>query len=395
MLLLPLCLGAQEVGTPARILSPGDIYFGFRFSPEDEAGITKEVGKEEFDRIDAACRESEWPSAISTVDGLLNNMGKVRSYKAYFVCRFDNGNKVVLRVPKGENSSMPYQYKPDETFFFIIKSSGVDISSDITHDKPSGEPIVHSFGELYATYIFRKADLVTLANYVPQQAIADITDFAVEQCWPSGISSYKQREANRSLLYNYTVEPLCFLDGDKLLLKVPAEKNKHMKGAFQLSSDIYFVIDESAVDLNGSKLPARLVDTTNKGSGEGVSQSMEMGIKPKSGRKVTVSDFGELYSTYEFRPDEEATIIDAVGADQLEIIKTNSNEKAWPDAIATFSGRQINRDRMYNYHVELVCYIGEKALLKAPADKNTDVGEGLNLDHDIYFVVGKNVIELK
>lgn len=395
MLLLPLGLWAQEVGTPARILSPGDIYFGYRFSPEDEAGITKEVGKEEFDRIDAACRESEWPSAISTVDGLLSNMGRVRSYKAYFVCRFDNGNKVVLRVPKGENSSRSYQYKPDETFFFIIKSSGVDISTDITHEKASGEPIVHSFGDLYATYVFRKADLITLADYVPEQDIADITDFAVEQCWPVGINSFKQREANRSLIYNYAVELLCFLDGEKVLLKVPADKNKHMKGALQLNHDIYFVLDETAIDINGSKLPPRIASLENMGSGESDSQSMKMGSKPKNGRRVSVSDFSELYSTYQFTPEDEAIIIDAIGANQLDTVKTNSNEKAWPTGISTFSDRQLNRSRMYNYHVELVCYIGEKALIKAPANKNQEVGEGLNLEHDIYFVVGKNVVELK
>lgn len=104
---------------------------------------------------------------------------------------------------------------------------------------------------------------------------------------------------------------------------------------------------------------------------------------------ITVTDFGELYSTYEITADDERVIIEQTSAPELRKIKTAYTETQWPSSINTLDGRNANRDKMYKYSLYKVATLSSGAIIVcAPAAENIHMPEGLKPSKDLYFVVG-------
>jgi USP8 interacting len=384
LLLSPALLFAQERGDQAYIVKPGSFYTTYNFETADETQITRAVGKDEFNNINATCHESDgWPSGISNLTSFFDNEEAIKKYTAYFVCRFGDG-KVILRIPQGPNSSMPSQLRPSKTIHFIVGEDGVDFDSPATTTQSSTansfeSATVTNFGDLYSTYNFGGDELRRIASEVGQSMADDIEVYANESSWPSGISGFDDRQTNRPKMYNYNLEHVYTL-GDKAILRAAKANNGHMVGNMKLTHDIYFVVNESSVDVSGS------------GSGKRTQEKSDLSL----GDAVTVTDFGDLYSTYDFEDTDSKQIIDAVGRPDYTLIKEFSREDAWPKAISGFSDRQTNRPKMYNYNVEFVCTFGagsNYAIIKAPVSKNKHMVGDFKLVNDIYFVIAAKSIE--
>jgi hypothetical protein len=384
LLLSPLFLSAQERGDRAYITNPGSMYTTYKFDPADEDKIIGIVGADEFNRIDATCRESSWPSGISNLTAFFDNEQAIKNYTVYFVCRFAD-NKVLLRVPEGENRSMPSQLRPSETIHFVIGGDAVSFSGSASSTSSSsgsysrssgGKVTITNFGDLYSTYSYSSADEDDIRDQVGSSMLSEIKTDAHEDSWPNDISGFDDRQTNRPKMYNYNVELVCTLGSDKVVLRAPVGQNSHMTGGMRLKHDIYFIIGKSGVDLSGS--------SSSTGSG---------GLYKGAG--VTVTNFGDLYSTYSFESSDESAIRDAVGSSMVSEIKKYANEENWPSAISGFSDRQTNRPKMYNYNCEFVCSFGDKSVIKAPVSKNSHMSGGMRLSHDIYFVINTSSIEAK
>ncbi|UPT66236.1 MAG: hypothetical protein M0D57_17410 [Sphingobacteriales bacterium JAD_PAG50586_3] len=254
LLLVPALLNAQDRGDRAYITKPGSMYTTYKFGPDEESDITSVVGGDEFSRIDATCRESSWPDGISNLTAFFDNEEDIKRYTTYFVCRFGD-NKVLLRVPEGENRSMPSHMRPSETIYFIIGGdavsySGGSSSGTTSYTRSAKQVTVTNFGDLYSTYTFSSTDEADIKDAVGSSVFQDIETYANERNWPSAISGFDDRQTNRPKMYNYYVELVCEF-GDRVVLRAPVSKNSHMSGGMRLTHDIYFIIGKAGVDLSG------------------------------------------------------------------------------------------------------------------------------------------------
>lgn len=383
LLLVPVLLNAQDRGDRAYIVKPGSMYTTYKFSPEDEDKIIGVVGNDEFNRIDANCRETAWPDGISNLTAFFDNEQEIKDYTVYFVCRFAD-NKVLLRVPAGENKLMPSRMRPDNTIYFIIGEDGVVFNKPSSGNSSSsvsgGSGVtVSNFGDLYSTYTFSPSDESDIKDAVGSAMFKDIKTYGHEDNWPSAISAFDDRQTNRPKMYDYNVELVCRFGDAKVVLKAPVSKNGHMTGGMKLTHDIYFIIGEAGVDFGGS------------GNNSAPTKLGKGGFTP--GGSVTVINFGDMYSTYTFEPSDSKDIIDAVGRSVYTDIVKYGREENWPSAISAFDDRQTNRPKMYYYNVEYVCSFGDKSIIKAPLSKNGHMTGGMKLSHDIYFIINTNSIE--
>jgi hypothetical protein len=391
LLVAPALLNAQDRGDAAYIIKPGSMYTTYKFTPADEDKITRIVGADEFSRIDVSCRESDFPDGMSNLSSFFDNEAYIKEYTTYFVCRFGD-NKVLLRVPEGENRTMPSQMKPSKTIYFIIAEDGVSFDKPsssginvVTNGTIVGEGVtVTNFGDLYSTYSFGPSDEDDIKDAVGSSKFNDIKTYAHEDNWPADISGFEDRQTNRPKMYNYAVELVCRFGDNKAVLVAPVSSNGHMKGGMRLTHDIYFVIEASSVDFGGSGNSNIAISSTKIGSSS-ITQ----------GGPVEVINFGDMYSTYSFEPSDSKDIIAAVGRAVYTDIAKYANETNWPSSISGFADRQTNRPKMYKYYVEYLCSFGDKSIIKAPMSKNSHMTGGMKLTHDIYFIINTSSIEAK
>lgn len=73
--------------------------------------------------------------------------------------------------------------------------------------------------------------------------------------WPSGFRSVQDREENRAYFCDLKADLVCPLATGRVLLRVPAVRNRHLPGHLQAKEDWYIVIRENALDLLGEESP--------------------------------------------------------------------------------------------------------------------------------------------
>ncbi len=105
---------------------------------------------------------------------------------------------------------------------------------------------------------------------------------------------------------------------------------------------------------------------------------------------ITVTDWGELYSTYTLTEDDEKIIKEQSSSSELSKFKSAYTETQWPSAINTLEGRNANRNKMYDYHLYKIAELsGGEIAVVAPAGENKHMPEGMLADKDLYFIVGQ------
>lgn len=112
--------------------------------------------------------------------------------------------------------------------------------------------------------------------------------------------------------------------------------------------------------------------------------------------EVTISDLGELYSTYKFTSQDEQQIKSQL-KDQslLPEIKTFANEEKWPDGVNTLDKRLKNRSAIQKYHFYKVATIGTKTIIAVPAEKNKHMPASFIPAGPMYMIFASKVVLMK
>jgi hypothetical protein len=111
---------------------------------------------------------------------------------------------------------------------------------------------------------------------------------------------------------------------------------------------------------------------------------------------ASISDPGEVYSTWSWGKEIEAGLIDAGRKDEIETIKAHYTEKGWPAKFADFDTRVGNPDTIKKYRGEVIATFknGDTPLvvMHVPAKDNGHMPEGWRPKEDIYIVVKQSAI---
>ncbi len=112
-------------------------------------------------------------------------------------------------------------------------------------------------------------------------------------------------------------------------------------------------------------------------------------------KPVTITDPGELFSTFDLEGTEAAVsainALTTVSADEKKDIYKYSQEGNWPGGMATLDDRLKNREEIKKYNAYFLTSFaaGDRTvnILKVPMSKNGHMKGAMGLDHDIYIVI--------
>ncbi len=114
-------------------------------------------------------------------------------------------------------------------------------------------------------------------------------------------------------------------------------------------------------------------------------------------QKVTISDLGEMYSTYNVSAKEKTELSNQLtNKDLVDEIIMYAKETKWPDAVNTLEKRLNVRQIMMKYHFFKVATIGgDKTIVSIPKDKNKDMPAGFVPDGPMYMIFASSVVQNK
>ena len=106
--------------------------------------------------------------------------------------------------------------------------------------------VIIDSGELYSTYIFTESEEEDIRAQVSASVMQEILDYHTEDSWPRDIASLESRENNRPAISSYMAYQVA-KTGEKVILYVPARKNKKLPDGLRPKRDFYFVIGTEGV----------------------------------------------------------------------------------------------------------------------------------------------------
>lgn len=110
-------------------------------------------------------------------------------------------------------------------------------------------------------------------------------------------------------------------------------------------------------------------------------------------KEVSISDMGEMYSTYNMSNAEKDELGRQLNNKALvdEIVRY-SKENTWPDAINTLDDRINNRALMSKYHFYKVGTIGNKTIVTIPKEQNTHMSASFIPAGPVYIIFASSVV---
>ena len=113
-------------------------------------------------------------------------------------------------------------------------------------------------------------------------------------------------------------------------------------------------------------------------------------------KEVSISDMGEMYSTYNMSNAEKEELGRQLNNKALvdEIVRY-SKENTWPDAVNTLDDRINNRAVMTKYNFYKVGTIGNKTIVTIPKEKNTHMSAGFIPAGPMYILFASSVVANK
>lgn len=106
---------------------------------------------------------------------------------------------------------------------------------------------VTDMGDLYSTYKFTEADKQELgAQFQNKDVVSQIITYSKEENWPDAINSLEKRLKARATLLRYRFYKVAVI-GNKTILTLPPQKNRHMPYGFVPAGIMYMVIKSSSV----------------------------------------------------------------------------------------------------------------------------------------------------
>ena len=102
-------------------------------------------------------------------------------------------------------------------------------------------------GDLYSTYKFTDADKQELSSQLQNKELVNqIITYSKEENWPDAINSLDKRLKARATMLKYHFYKVASF-GNKTILTLPPQKNRHMPYGFVPAGTMYMVIKSSSV----------------------------------------------------------------------------------------------------------------------------------------------------
>lgn len=207
-----------------------------------------------------------WPSGLKDDRQRALNKSYIQNYTCYRVGTFpeDSVPMALIMIPAKENIHMPEELRPLADLYMVLPEKAItELNTGMRRPEISRGPRWKNLPtakilkpeDLYATYDIASdsAAMATLVKRGMSQPEIDAVVFrSTDRNWPDGIDTYDERQTQLAKFTKYKA----FLGArwdDKVLLIVPAEKNKKMPILMRPYVDLYFVYNASSVEVKEKK----------------------------------------------------------------------------------------------------------------------------------------------
>ncbi len=113
--------------------------------------------------------------------------------------------------------------------------------------KKATEVRITDLGEMYSTYNITEADKTEIKQQLKDKNLIDeIVRYSKENQWPDAVNTLDERLDNRSVMMKYNFYKVASF-GNKTIVAIPQEKNKHMPAAYIPQAPMYIIFASKVV----------------------------------------------------------------------------------------------------------------------------------------------------
>ena len=220
---------------------------------------------DEQDLVADQSNTSIWPSGLLNDTARKANAPYIQNYSAFRLGNFqrDTVRFAVVMIPAASNLHMPDDLRPIADIFLALPEKAIaNTNTAVVRPRISRGPRwkglreakVMKPDELFATYDLaadsaaRTAMLRTMSESEYEQVLFRSN----ETNWPDGINTFDERFPRIQDFKKYKAYASARWE-DKLLIIVPAEKNKKMPALLRPYVDLYFIYSKSAIEVKEKK----------------------------------------------------------------------------------------------------------------------------------------------
>lgn len=232
---------------------------------EAKAGIRAQgIEAEHMEQVINFSNPAYWPIGLRTDSARQMNAEVAKNYVAILVCSYLTTEipMVIVRIPAVSNVHMPEDMRMGQDFYLVLTEDDIVAApAQVSIPKPSKGP---SYGRMpkaritkpdgvYATYDLSKDEQALKeleSRGLSQQEIDAVVFRSQQRNWPEGIDSFEERFPQLVKFKKFKAFSAAKWDG-KVLLIIPADKNKKVHPMLRPYLDIYMVYEENSVAVAG------------------------------------------------------------------------------------------------------------------------------------------------
>jgi len=232
-------------------------------------------------------------------------------------------------------------------------------------------------GDLYSTFQFTLAVREEIIRSIGSEKFAAIEKACHESEWPAGIDDLEKRTTRRNEMFWYHIT-LVTRFGDKAIVEIKPEENRHMPPDMVKDEPFYFVIGSSGL---GNEKAPELV-------------ALEEEMNEEMFPQVLIIDPGQIISSYQFTEQESADIKNWIGEEGYDFINQHCREANYPEAINTLEERISAREEIMKYNAFLVAETGEISILEITPEENLQMPADFIPANTFYLIIKTKGIEI-
>ncbi|MFZ1689331.1 MAG: hypothetical protein WAU70_18055 [Flavobacteriales bacterium] len=262
---LPLLCLAQA---PVRIIDPTalDPTRDLRRDRQAMAGLQASgLTGDEQDLVADQSSTSIWPTGLLNDSARSVNAARIKDYSAFRLGNFlrDTVRMAVVMIPAASNLHMPDELRPIADLFLALPEKAISNANTGTPRprisrgprwKSLREARIIKPDELFATYELAadSAAKTAMLRTMSESEYDQVVFRSNETNWPDGMNTFDERFPRIQEFKKYKAYASARWE-DKILLIVPAEKNKKMGALLRPYVDLYFIYSKSAIEVKEKK----------------------------------------------------------------------------------------------------------------------------------------------
>ena len=131
-------------------------------------------------------------------------------------------------------------------FLFIVAAAGCTKGFYID-GKKAVQVKVTDLGEMYSTYNITESEQTEVKRQLTDKGLmSEIIRYSKENQWPDAVNTLDERLENRSVMMKYNFYKVASF-GNKTIVAIPQEKNKHMPAAYIPQGPMYIIFASKVI----------------------------------------------------------------------------------------------------------------------------------------------------